>query len=320
MAEDDGPPLIRPIPRRPFSHAISFPTPPNKEEQESTPPTPNPNAQLDFRWLYLNPSTGLPTPDLSHSSLSRPASYMNLTSSTLFGIYRPASSASSARDGYPGEPNDGVPETPWGVGTQTPIRRPGVDEETYELMKDRAHLPRRRSSLRPADTSARPKPLPRTTALGVVARASLLFLLGVGYGILVTRFHSSSQRDRKFSPLTEDIVTPAWSWKFVAFWGFSGVFLGAILPLVDVVWEDMFGGGELQEETPSIAQGSESETEPDATTLWTSVMRAIGAFVGIVFAIVSLITAINRHRKSVLTCVASFTSANWHGHRLSRFH
>jgi hypothetical protein len=110
-------------------------------------------------------------------------------------------------------------------------------------------------------------------------RGGLLFLLGVGYGALVSRFHRSPEGD-------ESMYDHAY---FLAFWGVAGVVLGALLPWFDRVWEETFGGEDVDEAVAGTADiVSADETNP--RTDWALVMRAIGAFVGIVFAIVSVLT------------------------------
>ena len=261
---DDGPPILRPIPRRPFDFSFTSATPP---DQDSSPATPAPPEFANPR--FLNPSPG---PALS--SLSRPQSFMNLTSSTLFGIYSPT--ASSGRDrGF----GDVEGDTPWGTGAQTPIKRPSVDEATYELMRDRSHLVRRRSSFRPSERVDPPSL--SSTVLSLILRASLLFALGVGYGVLVTtRFTSEQSLSRGAIRRSEA------NWVHLGFWGVAGVVLGALLPWFDRVWEDSFGEGQDEDEVVVEKDGAPTK-DNGPNTDWPLVVRAIGAFVGIVFAIVS---------------------------------
>ena len=203
---------------------------------------------------------------------------MNLTSSTLFGIYSPTTGASGRRE------RDDLQDTPWGTGAQTPIRRPTLDDATYELMKDRSHLHRRRSSYRSIDSPTHPHHNSQASAFTTVAsltlRGGLLFLLGVGYGALVTRFHRATEGD-------DSMYDHAY---LLMFWGIAGVILGALLPWFDRVWEDKFGEDEEDESavvgTADVVSGPD---EANSGTDWAVVMRAIGAFVGIVFAIVSFL-------------------------------
>jgi hypothetical protein len=192
---------------------------------------------------------------------------MNLTSSTLFGIYSPTASSSS-RDRVFADRDE--LDTPWGTGAQTPIKRPGIDDATFDFMKDRSHQIRRRSSIR---SQAPPMPANTSPSAGaLVMRGLLLFVLGVGYGMLVTsRFNSDSDSHAS---------SGTYNWAHLSFWGLAGVALGALFPWFDRVWEDSFGekGDEaVIENTPA--------KDDDSGTDWAIAIRAIGAFVGIVFAI-----------------------------------
>ncbi|KAM0341134.1 hypothetical protein ACHAPU_010149 [Fusarium lateritium] len=251
---DDGPLLIRPVPRRPFDLSLSTPTPPS---ENSSPPTPIP-AQDPQIARFLQPT---PEP----TNLSRPQSFKNLTSSTLFGIYSPTTSSSRDRV------YDDL-DTPWGTGAQTPIQRPGIDDATFDFMKDRSHHIRRRSSIRSHEPPAPLKASPSAGAL--VLRGLLLFVLGVGYGVLVTsRFHDESDNLSSGA---------AYNWVHLSFWGLAGVALGALFPWFDRVWEDSFG--EKNDEAVVEHNVSQAQND-DPSTDWALAIRAIGAFVGIVFAI-----------------------------------
>lgn len=257
---DDGPRLIRPIPRRPFDVNLTTPTPPDDSPSEAS-------APLDFSSLRYLQATPEPT------VLSRPPSYMNLTSSALYGIY--SQSASAARDNNISDRED--LDTPWGMGAQTPIKRPSIDDATYELLRDRSHLVRRRSSLRPVEASGPFKPGQSTSSS--VLRGLLLFTLGVGYGVLVTtRFHYGQGQ---LATLADGIIPPAHNWAHVGFWGLAGVGLGGLLPWFDRVWENSFG----QDQDGDVVQKDSTDKGDEIGTDWALVVRAIGAFVGIVFAI-----------------------------------
>lgn len=263
---DDGPPLVRPIPRRPFNFTTT-PLPDDTAETEED--YRNPNADLSAS-RFLN--TGFPSVSDAASSISRPPSFMNLTSSTLFGIYSPTTSRA-----FGDKEED---DTPWGTGAQTPIKRPSVDEVTYKLMKERSHLNRRRSSFRSMDTTL-PHSQPSSSVSSTILRVTLLFGLGVGYGMLLSRFQDSTQ----WPSLPEGIaIQTGYKLHYLAFWGVTGVALGTLLPWFDHVWEDTFKGEE--EDTELEKEGAVSHDESDSTD-WALVMRAIGAFVGIIFAIVS---------------------------------
>lgn len=192
------------------------------------------------------------------------------------GIYSEASS--HTRD-YLANDNE-EPDTPWGTGARTPIRRPGIDEATYKLMHDRSHAPRREAdwggSYARADDVGSQSLLEHTTSLAL--RGSLLFALGLGYGVLVTRLHNEQSH---LPPFPDDsLMKPGNNWRYLAFWGAAGVVLGSLLPWFDTVWANAFKG---------YSEGAMTMTEKDEDagpgTDWPLVMRAVGAFVGIIFAI-----------------------------------
>ncbi|KAL2205087.1 hypothetical protein CC79DRAFT_1323828 [Sarocladium strictum] len=253
---DDGPPLLRPTPRRPFEINFSGLTTPSDDGDSPIPAT--------------DPNLLTPNEMGSSTSLSRPPSMMNLTSSTLFGIYSPTAGPAGRRE------RDDLMDTPWGTGAQTPIRRPTLDDATYELMKDRSHLPRRRSSYRSVDSIPPPqKAATFTTIASFTFRGALLFSLGVGYGAMVSRFHRSAEGE-------DTLYDHAY---FLAFWGVAGMVLGALLPWFDKFWEENFGCEDVDEAVAGSIDVVSGSDESNAGTDWALVMRAIGAFVGIVFAI-----------------------------------
>lgn len=264
--DDDGPQILRPIPRRPFNVNFTRATPP---DEPTSPDLPNDGSfgsrLLSAAWEKLGDKQGA-----GSEGPSRVPSIMNLTSSTLYGIYSPTAS----KGGFPGR-EDG--ETPWGVGTQTPVRRPSLDEATYELMRERRHSTRRRSSFKSKNSERLAKT--GTSKVSIALRTTLLFVLGLGYGALVTRFHEEQKRS---TGLPEGVLGDSSDLKYLAFWGVGGVMLGSSLPWLDSFWEETFGS-EADEATDD---DEDRPTGSDPGTDWTLVMRAIGAFVGIVFAIV----------------------------------
>lgn len=264
----DGPPLIRPIPRRPFDLNISSPTPP---DEDSAPPSPGSRA-ADIQTLrgMLDPNAA-DQGNTASTSISRAQSILNLTGSTLFGIYSPTAVSHSFDQDEPG--------TPWGTGAETPARSPAVDEPTFELMRRRSEPlrhkgkgARRLSRQSPGRGILRKRPSRAARVSALVMRASLLFGLGAGYGVLVSQLHG-----QRLGGETEDAPIHA-DWRYLGFWGAFGVALGTLLPWFDGVWEDIFGADEVDAE-----DGKEGGSSPD--TDWALVVRGIGAFVGIVFAI-----------------------------------
>jgi hypothetical protein len=308
---DPGPRIFRPIPRRPFNLNFTSATPP---DEDSAPTTPQISANdlrfLDPRWQQQqqqqqqqkrngNGGADVPTPDAD--SLSRVTSFMNLTSSTLFGIYAPTTPGRD-RPGSFDDRADDLATTPWGTGAETPAKPSGVDEETYKLMKDRSSAPRRTpfgGPLSPTTPTSSSRPSRTALASSLFLRATLLFALGVGYGVLVTRL-PSRQNLSAFKQHLHPDSPPSLNWRYLTFWGLSGVALGSLLPWFDRVWEDTFGRHSpssstrrrtipLRKNTGPVSSGNEGlvatkeGAAPEAD--WALVVRGIGAFVGIVFAI-----------------------------------
>lgn len=109
----------------------------------------------------------------------------------------------------------------------------------------------------------------------------------MGYGILVTHLHN----DRRLAPFqVEGIIKPSYNWSYLVFWGVAGVGLGSLLPWVDTMWEDTALNPEIASEKDRNSTLEDEETGSSASGLaadWNPVVRSIGAFVGIAFAIVS---------------------------------
>jgi len=356
-----GPKILRPIPRRPFNlNNLLGPTPPPDEDLTPSPalPTTPRITAADLRFLdpryqqqqqqkvkengnnYFGGSS-------DSRPMSRVASYMNLTASTLFGIYSPSTPGpegnSTPSGGVNGraERNEAAAEaileesepttgdTPWGTGAETPAQRPGgLDDQTYALMRDRRSRPSFSYQAVPGEKSVRPSlvandddaTIGRGSASGIVAvvasslvfRAVLLFAMGMGYGVLVTRLPNSSRRGHLTSSSagtsTGGSNASSYDWRYLTFWGGAGVALGTLLPWFDQVWEETFGrrqrlrrkqqltatkptstrkgrktakGSTGKEET---ADNSSSPATREAQD-WALVIRGVGAFVGIVFAI-----------------------------------
>ncbi|TAQ87857.1 hypothetical protein B7494_g3831 [Chlorociboria aeruginascens] len=174
-----SPKILRPMPRRPYDLNTTTPEPPSPLLAENNDPT--------------------ETPSRTHSIL-------NLTSSTLLGIYSPA--------GYNMEREES--SISLGTGAETPIRaRPS---------------PIYRQISSPAPT------VPSTSAIlfSLTLRSMLLFGLGMLYGLLVRHLHD----DRQLAPFqVEGIIKPSNDWRYLVFWGVAGVAFGSLLPWVDTLWD-----------------------------------------------------------------------------------
>ncbi|KAI1654529.1 insulin-induced protein-domain-containing protein [Daldinia decipiens] len=279
---DDGPPLLRPIPRRPFNLIPREPTPPNDDL-----PAPIPSAgsghvpllnleSLNSRLLSMR-NTGFTS---ESTTISRTDSALNLTGSTLAGIYSPSI---WGKDKFYMGPDE--PGTPWGTGAETPAKNLSMDEPNYEIQKERAQPARRQSSLRPV---VRPQPLSTLQRVFYHGSRSLLLTgLGVLYGILAVQL-----RDRQIAAGALEAHNllrssdGSYDWRYMAFSGVCGIVMGSLLPWFDGVWERIFGSDDVVVESP-VEQSVEDEAikEPASFTDWALAIRGIGAFVGIAFAI-----------------------------------
>ncbi|PHH80233.1 hypothetical protein CDD80_2434 [Ophiocordyceps camponoti-rufipedis] len=226
---DGGTRILRPVPRRPVSRNLVV----GLEDGQST----------DGSSCLFESEAGV---------LSRKKSLVNLTSSTLMGIYDEVTAEGCDLD-----------DSSWDL---SPTRLQTVDDATDQLIRLRSHTPRRK--FLPSSSSSSSS----TTAFALTGRLALLFLLGSGYGVLVTRLHGD---DRYRGHVSDGIVKPGLSCNYLACWGALGVALGSLLPWFDKVWDDSLGA----ETEESSGQGLGPGTD------WALVMRAIGAFAGIVFAI-----------------------------------
>ncbi|KAE8440541.1 hypothetical protein EG329_007258, partial [Mollisiaceae sp. DMI_Dod_QoI] len=242
LSPSSSPKIHRPKPRRPYESTSSF---------TNQPPSPR-----------LSPAYPDDTPSRTHSIL-------NLTSSTLLGIYSPT--------GY--QPNTDFdysqPSTPWGTGAETP---------RTSSISDPVPVPIRRTAPAPAP----PPSSTRSTVSALALRGVLLFGIGMGYGVLVRHLHD----DRQLAPFqVEGIIKPRNDWRYLVFWGVAGVCLGSLMPWVDT----LFSPAPPAEEAPSYGEkrttssAAEKEEIEEESGLfgadWTPVVRSVGAFVGIAYAI-----------------------------------
>jgi len=230
----------------------------------TNPPTPSPNESDD-------PVAGESKTASKESLSSRTRSVLNLTSSTLFGIYAPSEESS----------------TPWGNGAQTPSWRPSLDEKVPVLG---AYTQPALSKPQPQHHFAVWESFP-----SLARRTILLFVLGVAYGVIIIHLHDN----RQLAPVKVEGIERYSKWYLIT-WGVAGVLLGTLLPWVDTLWEE--GRGDYEFDLPAEADqdrprslststnGDDPSSSPswnDSRADWTPVIRSIGAFIGIAFAIVS---------------------------------
>ena len=249
--------LYQPQPRRHYDL-----TPTSTNSTPSSPTTP----QQDF-----SPQTS----DLSRRvadamSESRNRSILNLTSSTLFGIYTPPGSSI--------EPNRDQPSTQWVNNSSTP--RHSIDDNKPPVI----------------GAYARPQPQPPHShqphqsffeyVLPLLFRAILLFFFGVAYGVIVSHLHDHQQ----VAPVQLEGIEQS-SWVYLVAWGGVGVLLGGLLPWIDFLWEEL-SGSKSQAWRPAYVSADQdprpaSRSESGLGGNWNPVVRSVGAFIGIAFAIVS---------------------------------
>ncbi|MCJ1452459.1 hypothetical protein MMC28_002802 [Mycoblastus sanguinarius] len=263
---DESTTLLRPKARRPFDVA---PT----SAESSSPPTPSRNPSDSSK---IEPESSGDTPA---TSARHTRSILNLTSSTLFGIYSP---------GY--ESNREEPSTPWGNGSRTPSLRSADDTrppvlgayQRPQLLKYHSHQHQHHSSF-------------WGYFLPLGFRTLLLFSFGVAYGVIISHLHDS----QRVAPVQFEGIGRG-SWWYLMGWGAVGVLLGRLLPWVDILWEEVLGDDKSVFASKATAvdsritnPGSEEDEGPasrpgsDLGADWNPVVRSIGAFIGIAFAIVS---------------------------------
>jgi hypothetical protein len=247
------PQLHRPIPRRTFEI-----TPASTDSSHPPSPAPestNPDLLMDRRG------------DASMSS-SRTRSILNLTTSTLFGIY-----SNTGSEGGQGEMS-----TPWGTGAQTPTHRRSIDGGVSED----SGYPWNNNAVKPHVRPRKRRTGFRGYYLPLALQTALLFGSGVGYGSIVTHLQQSQAITPVPVPGVEGNTV---SYYFV--WGVIGVLLGNALPLVDSLWDEHLSNAPSQQNTrtrraqTSSDQSGSSLADSDLGPIWYSAVRSIGAFVGI---------------------------------------
>jgi hypothetical protein len=282
--------LHRPIPRRNLdtsayndsadspTHAFTQSTPPSAIEQS------RPSdflAQLNARLLrtYYSRNEDADEPERESAGPSRSKSLLNLTSSTLSGIY------DEMGTGTAGEQS--MAETPWGAGAETPAHsamgfhawETGVGSPNAGLtMKQQA---RKGTAIAKPGGRRRKSHATRHPRQGVwkyvviVGKLVALYVFGVIYGVIVSHLHET----RQLAAIHVEGVDRK-SHAYLASWGLFGVALGSLLPYVDLVWDAQRAESRVEEQEPETHESPISEQIND-------VVRSVAAFVGIAFAIVS---------------------------------
>ena len=117
----------------------------------------------------------------------------------------------------------------------------------------------------------------------------------MAYGTIVTHLHDRED----IAPVKVEGINRH-SWQYLVVWGIGGVVMGSLLPWIDVAWnrytqplQPEHGQARFQR-SPTFGSDKEHEGRSSGRfdnglgADWNPVVRSIGAFVGIAFAIVSL--------------------------------
>ena len=278
------PQIHRPIARRNFEVTPATPIESSSPFGPSTPPsTENPELLNSGK-----PEKG--SFDKGASLPPRTRSILNLTSSTLLGIY------SEASDGGRG------PElnTPWGTGAQTPSLASGRGSLDLSQLNFRlpafpfpqSDVPKRSVMIKPQRKTFKNYYIP------LLSQTVMLFGCGMGFGSLLTHLHKTQQ----ISPMPMPTNSSNALYYQIA-WGVLGVILGNALPQIDELFDDDEAIADGVAIPPTNLQKSRtvstsrvsmsgkdrpSLTDSGLGPIWHSSVRSIGAFMGIAFALVRL--------------------------------
>ncbi|KAK2748308.1 hypothetical protein FQN57_000966 [Myotisia sp. PD_48] len=319
--------VLRPRPRKnfenPSSTAAEATTPISEDLSAGSSASPNPMANGT---TSTSPKINISNDDNNNkdagrlTSASRTRSELNLTSSTLFGIYSPTTYDRDDRDG-----NSTAAPTPWGTGAQTPSLVKdtfGLEkgapisinslskEQRRQMQKVQQHLERDgwngqnqeggNESLRDRMSAAARRKHRASGARGLVLplirRCVPLFVFGVVYGSIIMHLHDSPQMTMLL-PLhiperVESINFGLEWWHYLVFWGVVGVAVGNMLPWFDILWDETLGrqgdwksdASRRRESTGGSGVGN-AKSSRSSLADWNPMIRSIGAFVGIAFAI-----------------------------------
>lgn len=280
------PKIIRPIPRRNFStftdssdsptHAFAPTTPPSAYESQRR--SSDFLSQLNARLLRTYNARDAAANEYGategNGQLSaRNKSFMNLTKSTLFGIYDDEGVSTSEQS---------VAETPWGTGAETPAPRlpdggrwiKGLENLDEGIVME-SRLRKGSADDRATSPAFKQQTKPRRKGVWkytiIMAKLTALFAFGVVYGFIISHLHDT----RELAAVRVEGVDGQ-SWAYMTSWGLAGVALGCSLPYVELAWGDP---------PPETDSGKASETETSFGEQWNDVVRSLGAFMGIAFAI-----------------------------------
>ncbi|OKL64641.1 hypothetical protein UA08_00170 [Talaromyces atroroseus] len=248
----NSPRILRPTPRRPFE------LPSADSSQPSTPagePQGNDGIEVDL----LDAKNDL--------AAKRSGSLLNLTSSTLLGIFQPTAFEDTRQD-----------DSPWDTQLHTPIDQRNDPLLVAQLQQSLA------AGARPANgnvgtstttaAAATRKQMHRTGSafyFPLVMKISLLFACGVAYGTIIAHLHENNW----ITPVKLEYIDN--SYRYLVGWGIAGVGFAFVLP-----WLDNFGGNGTASVSTSVLEKKQNDSS--RVSRWTLAVRSIGAFVGIGFA------------------------------------
>lgn len=248
--------MHRPVPQRNFE--VTPVSTPSTHPSSPTPENTNPELLMD------RSADGLSSP-------SRNRSILNLTTSTLFGIYSGTTSESGREE----------LSTPWGTGAQTPAPRTSIDgsrpdgptwDWNSQITKPVIRPRRRRTGI-------------RRYYLPLALQTALLAGFGVAFGAIIAHL----QESRSITPVPVLVIDNKPTYYHLS-WAVFGVLLGNALPILDNLWAENIAQepSEPRSHNRSISSASDSSqpSESGLGPLWYSAVRSIGAFVGIAFAVV----------------------------------
>lgn len=269
---EDGFEILKP---RPSSRSFEFGA---SDSAPSTPPSPSDAPSQPFPNIDNHRLEPLKTKMANSNDTTTPAksrSFLNLTSSTLFGIYQPSGL-------------DTEPPTPSGAGAQTPA---GVDSRHASFDWAKVDLPnaafqkttdgrvRRRSTAPQLRGTHTVRKGFKGYFLPLLGRIVALFGVGVLYGLLISHLHDRQQ----MAPVAVNLDRSRWS--YLATWGAIGILLGEALPYADkLFWSAPEDALEDDRQTEEEVENRERRKARSADG-WLDVVRSIGAFVGIAFAV-----------------------------------
>jgi hypothetical protein len=115
--------------------------------------------------------------------------------------------------------------------------------------------------------------------LPLIGRVTALFGVGMLYGMLVSHLHDRQD----IAPVKVEGIDRT-AWPYYVFWGLAGVLLGEALPHLDAMWngeEDE----DIEEREEDARRRNTGSSRKQGMVAWNDVVRSVGAFVGIAFAI-----------------------------------